>query len=596
MALQFYNTASRKKEVFTLPEGVPAVRMYCCGPTVYHFAHIGNLRTYIFEDFLVRTLKYYGYKVNHIVNITDVGHLTSDADSGDDKMEKGAAREGKSVWDIAKFYTDAFMADWHRLNIQEPTRWTPATQHIQEQIELVKTLEEKGYTYRTSDGIYFDSLKFPRYADFARLDVENLRKGSRIDMGEKKNATDFALWKFSPKDKKRAMEWDSPWGVGFPGWHIECSAMAMKYNGPTLDIHCGGTDHIRVHHTNEIAQSECANGVPFARFWMHGEFLRTASEEKLEDGTTEQKFGKMSKSSGEFLTVSLLMDRGFNPLDYRYFALGSHYRNYLNFTWEALTGAKEAFKSLHKKTDPLIGKATAITSEAAKAFQQEFKDAIGDDLKRDVIYDAVIEMTDNGKSLCTTTVPFTSTSPSAQITYDEIVAQEERVSTKGKKSKTSNVLIYPAYYDYKFITMLNVVENGDSKVKRLGFKIGGKNYDVPNTVSAGTLVVLWGINNSSKKDRSIVITPWVTYTKRGEEMTAEQNASTSKLTYDPTRKTYDNVAKGNYKCSGFDATDDIITDVDMSGKTVAARRQTTPTDDDSLDEESVEVIAVWPMK
>ena len=380
MALQFYNTASRKKEVFTLPEGVPAVRMYCCGPTVYHFAHIGNLRTYIFEDFLVRTLNYYGYKVNHIVNITDVGHLTSDADSGDDKMEKGAAREGKSVWDIAKFYTDAFMADWHRLNIQEPTRWTPATQHIQEQIDLVKTLEEKGYTYRTSDGIYFDSLKFPRYADFARLDVENLRKGSRIDMGEKHNATDFALWKFSPKDKKRAMEWDSPWGVGFPGWHIECSAMAMKYNGPTLDIHCGGTDHIRVHHTNEIAQSECANGVTFARFWMHGEFLRTASEEKLEDGTTEQKFGKMSKSSGEFLTVSLLMDRGFNPLDYRFFAIGSHYRNYLNFTWEALEGAKEGLKSLHKKTDPLIGKATAITSEAAKAFQNEFKDAIGDDL------------------------------------------------------------------------------------------------------------------------------------------------------------------------------------------------------------------------
>lgn len=367
MALQFYNTASRKKELFTLPEGVPAVRMYCCGPTVYHFAHIGNLRTYIFEDFLVRTLKYYGFKVNHIVNITDVGHLTSDADDGDDKMEKGAAREGKSVWDIAKFYTDAFMADCKRLNIQEPTRWTRATEHIQEQIDLVKTLEEKGFTYRTSDGIYFDSLKFPRYADFARLDVENLRKGSRIDMGEKKNATDFALWKFSPTDKKRAMEWDSPWGVGFPGWHIECSAMAMKYNGPTLDIHCGGTDHIRVHHTNEIAQSECANGVSFSRFWMHGEFLRL-------DGS------KMSKSSGEFLTVSLLMEKGFNPLDYRYFALGSHYRNYLNFSYESLEGAREALKSLHKKTDPLIGKATSIESEKAKAFQNEFCEAIGDDL------------------------------------------------------------------------------------------------------------------------------------------------------------------------------------------------------------------------
>ncbi len=367
MALQFYNTATRKKELFTLPEGVPAVRMYCCGPTVYHFAHIGNLRTYIFEDFLVRTLKYYDFKVNHIVNITDVGHLTSDADDGDDKMEKGAAREGKSVWDIAKFYTDAFMADCKRLNIQEPTRWTRATEHIQEQIELVKTLEEKGYTYRTSDGIYFDSLKFPRYADFARLDVENLRKGSRIDMGEKKNATDFALWKFSPTDKKRAMEWDSPWGIGFPGWHIECSAMAMKYNGPTLDIHCGGTDHIRVHHTNEIAQSECANGVPFARFWMHGEFLRL-------DGS------KMSKSSGEFLTVSLLMEKGFNPLDYRYFALGSHYRNYLNFSYESLESAREALKSLHKKTDPLIGKATGIETEKAKAIQNEFRDAIGDDL------------------------------------------------------------------------------------------------------------------------------------------------------------------------------------------------------------------------
>jgi cysteinyl-tRNA synthetase len=367
VALQFYNTATRKKELFTLPEGVPAVRMYCCGPTVYHFAHIGNLRTYIFEDFLVRTLKYYDFKVNHIVNITDVGHLTSDADDGDDKMEKGAAREGKSVWDIAKFYTDAFMADCKRLNIQEPTRWTRATEHIQEQIELVKTLEEKGYTYRTSDGIYFDSLKFPRYADFARLDVENLRKGSRIDMGEKKNATDFALWKFSPTDKKRAMEWDSPWGIGFPGWHIECSAMAMKYNGPTLDIHCGGTDHIRVHHTNEIAQSECANGVPFARFWMHGEFLRL-------DGS------KMSKSSGEFLTVSLLMEKGFNPLDYRYFALGSHYRNYLNFSYESLESAREALKSLHKKTDPLIGKATCIETEKAKAIQNEFRDAIGDDL------------------------------------------------------------------------------------------------------------------------------------------------------------------------------------------------------------------------
>lgn len=379
MALIFYNTASRKREEFSTQDGSPLVRLYCCGPTVYHFAHIGNLRTYLFEDTLVRTLKYYGYQVNHIVNITDVGHLTSDADAGDDKMEKGAAREGKTVWEIAKFYTDAFMEDFRALNMLEPTRWTRATEHIEEQIELVKTLEEKGYTYRTSDGIYFDSLKFPRYADFARLDVKNLRMGERIDMGEKRSATDFALWKFSPKDKKRAMEWESPWGIGFPGWHIECSAMAMKYNGPTLDIHCGGTDHIRVHHTNEIAQSECATGKPFSKFWMHGEFLRTKSEEKLEEGAKE-KFDKMSKSSGEFLTISLLKERGFNPMDYRLFALTSHYRNYLNFTWEALESAKEANISLHKKTDPLIGKETTIETEIAKNFQDEFKAAIGDDL------------------------------------------------------------------------------------------------------------------------------------------------------------------------------------------------------------------------
>ena len=369
MSLSFYNTASRRKELFTLPQGEDTVRIYCCGPTVYHFAHIGNLRTYLFEDALRRTLEYYGYKLKHIVNITDVGHLTSDEDEGEDKMEKGAARTGKTVWEVADFYTKAFMQDWHLLNIEEPTLWCRATDHIPQQIDLVKTLEAKGFTYRTSDGIYFDSLKFPRYADFAHLDVENLQKGSRIDMGEKHSATDFALWKFSPTDKKRAMEWDSPWGVGFPGWHIECSAMAMHHLGPTLDIHCGGSDHIRVHHTNEIAQSECATGKPFSRFWMHGEFLRMGASDS-----------KMSKSSGEFLTVDLLREKGFNPLDYRLFALTSHYRNYLNFTWEALESAKESLKSLHKKTDLLIGKAGEIKSKEALDWQAQFKDAIGDDL------------------------------------------------------------------------------------------------------------------------------------------------------------------------------------------------------------------------
>lgn len=368
-SLFLYNTASRQKEPFFLLPEETEVRMYCCGPTVYHFAHIGNLRTYIFEDLLHRTLEYFGYKLNHVVNITDVGHLTSDQDEGEDKMEKGAARTGKTVWEVANFYTDAFMKDWHLLNIKEPTTWSKATDYIVEQIKLVQILEEKGFTYSTSDGIYFNSLKFPQYAEFAKLDIENMRKGSRIDMGEKRAATDFALWKFSPKDTKRAMEWDSPWGVGFPGWHIECSAMAMHLLGETIDIHCGGTDHIRVHHTNEIAQSQCATGKLFSRFWMHGEFLRM--------GTSG---GKMSKSSGEFLTVNLLMEKGFNPLDYRLFALTSHYRNYLNFTWEALESARESLKSLHKKTDPLIGKEKPIQSAEALQWKTLFTEAIGDDL------------------------------------------------------------------------------------------------------------------------------------------------------------------------------------------------------------------------
>ncbi|HSQ40692.1 MAG TPA: cysteine--tRNA ligase, partial [Fibrobacteraceae bacterium] len=366
--LRFYNTASRSVEPFSLPEGVPAVRIYCCGPTVYHYAHIGNLRTYIFEDVLRRTLLYHGYTVKHVVNITDVGHLTSDEDSGEDKMEKGAARTGKTVWEVADFYTQAFFADIRRLNILEPSLWCKATDHIQEQIDLVKILEEKGFTYRTSDGIYFDSGKFPRYADFARLDIQGLRDGVRIDMGEKRNPTDFALWKFSPTDKKRAMEWPSPWGVGFPGWHIECSAMAMKHLGPTLDIHCGGSDHIRVHHTNEIAQSECATGQPFARFWMHGEFLRLGDS------------AKMSKSSGEFLTLDVLVRKGYHPMDYRLFALTSHYRNYLNFSFEALDNARESLKSLRKKTDPLLGAGGSIGSAKAKEWQAKFREAVGDDL------------------------------------------------------------------------------------------------------------------------------------------------------------------------------------------------------------------------
>ncbi|MDR0516693.1 MAG: cysteine--tRNA ligase [Fibromonadaceae bacterium] len=366
--LFLYNTASRAKELFVMPQGVPEVRFYACGPTVYHHAHIGNLRTYLFEDLLRRTLEYFDFKVRHVINITDVGHLTSDEDSGEDKMEKGAERTGKSVWEVAEYYTEKFKRDLERLNVLPPAVWCKATDHIKEQIELVKKLEEMGYTYRTSDGIYFDSLKFPDYAKFARIDIDGLKNGARIDVGEKKFTTDFALWKFSPKDSKRAMEWDSPWGIGFPGWHIECSAMAMKHLGETLDIHCGGTDHIRVHHTNEIAQSECATGKQFSRFWLHGEFLR------------ESSLNKMSKSNGEFLTLDLLEEKGFDPVAYRLFSLTSHYRNYLNFSWEAMESAQESLNSLRRKAEPLIGLDGKIESADAREWLAKFKKVLADDL------------------------------------------------------------------------------------------------------------------------------------------------------------------------------------------------------------------------
>jgi len=322
--LLLYNSASRKKEIFK-PIHPGKVNIYCCGPTVYNYAHIGNLRTYIFEDFLRRTLEYLGYRIKHVVNITDVGHLTSNADTGEDKLEKGALRENKTVWEIAELYTRDFLKDWTRLNLLEPSLWPKASDHIQEQISLVKTLQEKGYCYIIQDGVYFDTSKFSRYTDFAKLDILGQEAGVRVSLTPaKRNPADFALWKFSEKKVKRAMEWDSPWGIGFPGWHLECSAMAMKHLGETLDIHCGGTDHLRVHHTNEIAQSECATEKHFVNYWIHGGWLLESQDEKK---------GKMSKSKGEFIRLESLIENGFDPLDYRYFCMTSHYRNYLNFSW-----------------------------------------------------------------------------------------------------------------------------------------------------------------------------------------------------------------------------------------------------------------------
>jgi len=332
MTLHLYDTYTRSLREFKPLEG-KKVGMYACGPTVYDYAHIGNLRTYIFEDILRRVLELNDYTVRHIVNITDVGHLVSDADTGEDKMETGSRRTGKSAWEIAEFYTNAFQQDMHRLNISEPTIWCRATDHIPEQIEFIRCIEAKGYTYQTSDGIYFDTTRLPDYGYMARLDADNLQAGARIDMGEKRSPTDFALWKFSPKDQKRQMEWESPWGTGFPGWHIECSAMSARYLGHYFDIHCGGEDHINVHHTNEIAQTEACYGTRLANFWMHGYFLQ------LDEA-------KMAKSGGSFIRLENLIEKGYDPLAYRFFCLSAIYRTKLSFTWDSLDGAAKSLDRL----------------------------------------------------------------------------------------------------------------------------------------------------------------------------------------------------------------------------------------------------------
>lgn len=360
-----YNTELRKKVPFTPAK--TEVGMYCCGPTVYNYAHIGNMRTYVFEDVLKRVLLLSGYSVKHVVNITDVGHLTSDGDHGDDKMEAGAAREGKSVWDIAQHYTDAFMQNIVDLNILDADLWPKATDHIQEMIDMVQELIDKGFTYTTSDGIYFDTDKFPQYGDFARLDMENLQEGSRVEMGDKRKKTDFALWKFSPKDEQRAMEWESPWGKGFPGWHIECSAMSLKYLGQPLEIHCGGIDHVPIHHTNEIAQVEAATGKKYCNTWIHGEFLVMDN-------------GKMSKSSGSFITVDTLKEQGIDPLAFRLFCFSSHYRKQLTFSLENVEAAAVSLTKLRALTQKECADTASTESSAVEKVLEEFYGAVLNDM------------------------------------------------------------------------------------------------------------------------------------------------------------------------------------------------------------------------
>ena len=368
--LRLYNTLSRSKEDFQTIEQ-NKVKMYCCGPTVYNYAHIGNLRSYFFEDILKRVLLYNGFEVYHVMNITDVGHLVSDADEGEDKMEKGASREGKSVWDIAAFYTEAFKKDIAMLNILPPSVYCKATDFIKEQIEMIQCLEKKGFTYTTGDGVYYDTSKFEGYGKMALLDIEGLEEGKRIEFSsEKKNKTDFALWKFSPKGQKRQMEWDSPWGVGFPGWHIECSAMSRKFLGDTFDIHCGGIDHVPIHHTNEIAQSEGCTGKKFVNYWLHGEFL-------IEDK------GKMSKSAGEFLRLQTLVDRGYSSIDYRYFLLMTHYRKKIKFSFDNLDAARNGFKNLRNQIAEIketVSDSDIINVSKSEKYLINFAGCINDDL------------------------------------------------------------------------------------------------------------------------------------------------------------------------------------------------------------------------
>lgn len=338
--IRFFNTLSRKIEEFR-PADPNKVSLYCCGPTVYDYAHIGNFRTYVLADILVRSLRFMGYEVIYVSNITDVGHLVSDSDTGEDKMEKGARREGKTAWDIAKFYTGEFLRDSKLLNLIEPDFRPRPTQLIPEQIDMVNTLMQKGFAYKIEDGIYFDTARFPDYAGLTGQDPNKLKAGARVEINpHKHNPNDFALWKLSPDNtvtgKKRDMEWDSPWGKGYPGWHIECSVMSRKYLGERIDIHTGGVDLIPVHHTNEIAQSEAASGKrPFVRYWIHGQFIQVDGE-------------KMSKSKNNFYRLSDITDRKYEPLALRYLYLTAHYRAYLNFTWQALETARNSLTELRR--------------------------------------------------------------------------------------------------------------------------------------------------------------------------------------------------------------------------------------------------------
>ena len=379
--MKLYNSATRTRDEF-VPNHPDIVKMYTCGPTVYHFAHIGNLRTYMMEDVLEKYLRYLGYNVKRVMNITDVGHLTSDADEGEDKMLKGAKREHKTVMEIAQFYTDAFFSDCKKLNIKTPDVVEPATACIDEYIKIITRLMDTGYAYFAGGNVYFDTSKLDRYFVFNDFNAEDLDVGVREGVEEdtnKRNKNDFVLWFTKSKFEDQALKWDSPWGVGYPGWHIECSAISMKHLGEDLDIHCGGIDNAFPHHTNEIAQSEAYLGHKWCNWWMHVLHLNTTS-------------GKMSKSKGEFLTVSLLEEKGYDPLAYRLFCLQSHYRKSLVFSWENLDNAQVAYNKLVTRIAALKPDDGEFDAKAAKALKEKFCAALDNDLNSSLAVTALYDV------------------------------------------------------------------------------------------------------------------------------------------------------------------------------------------------------------
>jgi len=365
MVLKIFNTFTRQKEEFK-PMRDKEVGLYTCGPTVYDYDHLGHAWNYTMADILRRVLEYNGYQVRHVMNITDVGHLTSDADTGEDKMEKSARREGKSVWEIADYYTKIYLANRKKLNLEEPHVICKATDHIKEIIEFIKRLEAKGVTYKINDGIYFDVAKFPAYGKLSGNTLDKLKAGARVEVNpEKKHPADFALWKFSPKDSKRQMEWDSPWGRGFPGWHIECSAMSIKYLGESFDFHTGGEDNIFPHHECEIAQSETATGKKFVNYWFHTRFLMVEGE-------------KMSKSFKNFYTIKDIEERGFSPLALRYLFLTAHHNTPINFTWKSLEAAQNALDNLYEIVS--TWDEPRLFRKVDEIFEKRFQELINDDL------------------------------------------------------------------------------------------------------------------------------------------------------------------------------------------------------------------------